>query len=117
MQPGETIGGRFRIERMAGAGGMGTVYLAADLERRENIALKLLDSASQESLQRFEREAVLLRQFTHRGIVRYVTNGRDPDAGPYLVMEWVEGETLADRLGRKALTLRETVRLGRAVAD
>src|SRR5262249_11411319 len=96
MQPGEIIADRFRIERLAGAGGMGAVFRATDLEGGGKVAIKVLAGHGDEG--RFVREAAVLSALDHPAIVRYSAHGRTPQGSPYLAMEWLEGEDLAARL-------------------
>jgi tetratricopeptide (TPR) repeat protein len=119
MHPrGKVIAGRFKIEALAGRGGMGCVYRAIDTSSALPVALKLLARApSPESVYRFNREAALLAELHHPAIVSYVAHGV-PEAGqPYLAMEWLEGEDLAHRLKRKPLSLPETLALLHRVAE
>src|SRR5262249_50060510 len=94
VQPGATIAGRFLVESTAGTGGMGTVLRARDQETGQPVALKILDPLDPRGAHRFAREAALLAELVHPGIVRYVCHGQTFGAG-YLAMEWVEGESLA----------------------
>jgi hypothetical protein len=91
MRPGEVIGGRLTIEHLAGAGGMGTVYRAHDAERDAKVALKLLQSEGASEQARFAREARVLSELDHPGVVRYVAHGLGAAGEPYLAMEWLEG--------------------------
>jgi hypothetical protein len=116
VQPGARVAGRFEIESLAGAGGMGAVYRARDLQTGERVAVKLLRHDAQHR-ERFLREARLLAGMQHPGIVRYVDSGETPEGAPFLAMEWLEGETLDARLARAELTLAESVALARGVAE
>src|SRR5687768_12678967 len=72
-----TIAERFEILELAGAGGAASVYRAIDRHSRQPVAVKLLRTAAQaDDIERFAREAALLSQLSHPGIVRYVTHGR-----------------------------------------
>jgi tetratricopeptide (TPR) repeat protein len=109
---------RFEIERPAGAGGMGTVYRARELSSGAAVALKLLHHAGRPSdKQRFAREARVLSDLYHPGIVRYIAHGLTPAGEPYLAMEWLEGESLADRLAQRGMTMDESVALAKRVAE
>src|SRR5436190_5946075 len=101
LRPGTVIDGRFVLEALAGAGGMGQVYRALDQHTSERVALKILHAGLSGPEARFAREARLLSQLDHPNIVRYVAHS---DAPPYyLAMEWLDGEDLGRRLARSAL--------------
>jgi tetratricopeptide (TPR) repeat protein len=108
MESGAVVGERFKIERQVGAGGMGVVYRACDLETQEIVAVKLLKDAGADR-RRFSREVRGLAQLHHPHIVRYIADGTTSADYPYLVMEWLEGHDLAHRLEEGALTVEETV--------
>lgn len=116
MEPGETIVRRFTIEREIGAGGMGTVYRATDLETGGPVAVKRLDIRTVNDAERFAREAVVLAELKHPGIVRYVAHGRTESGEDFIAMEWLEGKTLQDRLAEGPLSMVETVQLGTRIA-
>ena len=95
------INDRYRLERRLGRGGMGTVYLAMDglLERR--VALKVIREGFAGPLDlpaRFRREARTAAAFAHPNVVRVHDFGVDPGGRPFLVMEYLEGSTLRERL-------------------
>src|SRR4051812_14745791 len=114
---GDVIGDRFTIEHLAGAGGMGQVYRARDRKSGAVVALKVMHDAEKLELERFAREARVLATLSHPGIVRYIDSGTTPEGDPFLVMEWLSGETLSARLQRSQITLAETLALGRRVAS
>ncbi|WP_438023632.1 serine/threonine-protein kinase [Sorangium sp. So ce233] len=116
MQAGDIIDGRFCIEHLAASGGMGAVYRARDLETGLLVAMKLLTAEGAQHLGRFAREAQALAAARVPGVVRYVAHGATAWGQPYIAMEWLDGETLSDRLTRTGLTLEETVALGLHVA-
>jgi serine/threonine protein kinase len=98
---------------------MGEVYKAKDTRLERNVAIKVLParlSASPESRQRFEREARTISQLSHPHICALYDVGREGE-NEYLVMEYLEGETLAARLARGALPLEQTLRYGQEIAD
>lgn len=98
------IAQRFRIEAEVAGGGMGRIFRALDLQTRSPVALKLLHTAgSTEGVTRFLREGMVLAQTQHPAIVRYVDHGLAEDSVPYLAMEWLDGEDLAQRLRRGVL--------------
>src|SRR6476619_7305591 len=115
MNPGRVVGERFEIEQAAGRGGMGSVFRARDALSGERVALKILHAEMHEHAERFLREAQILAEVRHSGIVRYVAHG-EADCGLYLAMEWLEGEDLAQRLKRVPLTLGETLTLAQHAA-
>ena len=118
LPKGTIIAGRFIIESLAGRGGMGSVYRATDSSTGRTVALKLLHAVtSPEVAYRFNREAVLLAELHHPGIVSYVAHGSTGAGQPYLSMEWLEGEDLSRRLTRQPLGLSETLSLLRRAAE
>ncbi|WP_437806978.1 serine/threonine-protein kinase [Sorangium sp. So ce1078] len=117
MLPGRLLDDRFELAEVAGSGGMGTVYRAIDRASGEVVAVKLLRRADARAEARFLREAEALSRLTHPHIVRYATHGVAPTGEPYLAMEWLSGESLAERLSRQELRVHESVALARRVAD
>ncbi|HEU4730849.1 MAG TPA: protein kinase [Kofleriaceae bacterium] len=113
----EVIADRFAIEQLAGFGGMGQVYRARDRRSGALVALKVMHDADHLEISRFAREAQVLASLSHPGIVRYIDSGFTTEGEPYLVMEWLSGETLSARLARTQLTLSEVFTLGRRVAS
>ncbi|MDB4938780.1 MAG: Protein kinase, partial [Labilithrix sp.] len=115
VRPGDLLDGRFRLEREAGAGGMGVVCQAHDLHTGEAVAIKLLHGDRAASA-RFQREARVLAQLKHPAIVHYVAHG--VTAGSmFLAMEWLEGEDLGERLKRGPLAVADALHLARRIAD
>src|SRR4029079_5889719 len=100
MHPRELISERFDVTGLARSGGMGDVYRAQDRLTGEPVAVKVLQGNRALDGARFVREAEALSTLRHPGIVRYVAHGATPGGEQYLVMEWLEGEELADRLDR-----------------
>ena len=94
-----------------GAGGMGEVYRAKDTRLQRDVAIEGLPetfAGHPERLARFEREARLLASLSHPNIAA-IFGLEEAEGTPYLVLELVEGETLAQRLARGALSARETL--------
>jgi serine/threonine protein kinase/tetratricopeptide (TPR) repeat protein len=116
---GSLVGNRFEIDRPAGSGGMGQVYRARDRYSGEWIALKLLhaDKSGTNDPERFDREAQLLSELRHPGIVSYLTHGQTPDGQRFLAMEWLEGQDLGRYLTRGRLPLHDCVTLLRHISE
>jgi serine/threonine protein kinase len=111
--------GPYEIVSPLGAGGMGEVYRARDTRLDRDVAVKVLPerlASSPEVRQRFEREARTISQLSHPHICALYDVGREGDA-EYLVMELLEGETLANRLVKGPLPLEQTLRFGVEIAD
>jgi hypothetical protein len=106
---GDRVAGRYALVSEAARGGMGTVFRARDHRDRRDVALKVLRAADATSVARFEREAAILAEVRHPNVVAYLGHGATPDGVRYLVMEWVEGQTLAHRLAHEGLTMAELV--------
>src|SRR5215471_2010796 len=125
FNPGEVLGGRYRIVAMLGRGGMGEVYRADDLVLEQQVALKFLPEAvaqHPEALARFRNEVRLARQVSHRNVCRVYDFG-EADGYCFLSMEYVDGEDLGSllhRIGRlpsdKALEIARKVCAGLAAA-
>ena len=110
--------GPYEITSPLGAGGMGEVYRARDTRLDRTVAIKVLPAhlaASPERRQRFEREARAISALTHPHICVLHDVGRH-DGIDFLVMEYLEGETLTDRLKRGALPLEQVLRYGVEIA-
>lgn len=115
MQELREIDGRFRILSLLGRGATADVYKAQHIILDRIVAIKILHSnrvESQESLQRFHQEARVMSQIEHAQIVTILGFGQLEDGRPYLVMDFVEGQTLAEKIanegafdGRRALPL------------
>ncbi|HEX4447532.1 MAG TPA: serine/threonine-protein kinase, partial [Polyangiaceae bacterium] len=114
MRQGDLVAGRYRVVRRAGAGGMGDVYEAHDTTTGAAVALKTLRVDSNfggRGQLRLAREARALAEVRHPAIVRYVDHGVAPEAGPFLVMAWVVGQTLEERLAAAGLTPEQALSL------
>jgi serine/threonine-protein kinase len=118
LSPGTRLG-PYEITAKLGEGGMGEVWRARDTSLGRDVALKALPErfvSDPSRLARFEREAQLLAQLNHPNIAQVF--GLEVEAGARaLVMELVEGPTLAEKLERGALPLEETVSIGRQIAE
>ena len=118
--------GSFEIVGLVGAGAMGAVYKARDTRLDRFVAIKVLSgemSASPEARERFEREARTISQLSHPHICALYDVGREgpsTESGQdveYLVMELLEGETLAARLSRGSVPMAQTLRFAIEIAD
>ena len=104
-----------KIERVVGSGGMGRVYLGADLTSGTRVALKVLlrTHRDEDVRKRFDREGRMMEKLRHPGIATVFRTGIEQDADvdiPYIVMEYVEGsQTISDHVFRERLGTRETV--------
>src|SRR5437867_5004528 len=118
LAPGSSVG-PYRIERLLAVGGMGEVYRAFDTTLGRDVAIKILPrhfTADPERLARFEREARLLASLNHPNIGAIY--GLEAAAGVRaLVLELVEGETLADRILRGPAPVTEALTIARQIAD
>jgi eukaryotic-like serine/threonine-protein kinase len=109
---GTLLGGRYRLDAQIGRGGMSTVYLAFDTVLERPVAIKLMHreiAADSDQLERFRREARSVARLSHPHIVTVIDAGEEPspDGGhpevgaPYIVLEYVEGETLKELIRRE----------------
>ena len=117
LSSGQTIG-PYQVLRPLGAGGMGEVYRARDTRLGREVAIKALPApfaADPERLARFEREARLLASVHHQNIAT-IFGVEQLGADRYLILELVEGETLAARLAAGPIAATETVNVGRQIA-
>ncbi|HYE86964.1 MAG TPA: protein kinase [Vicinamibacterales bacterium] len=118
LQPGTLIG-NYIIDALAGHGGMGEVYLAHDPRLNRSVAIKILPaewSRDRARRDRFEREARITSSLNHPNLVVLHDIGEHEECS-YFVMEYIAGETLADRLRRGPLPVAAVARLGAQIAD
>ncbi len=116
MQRGDVVANRFVVERLAGRGGMGSVYRALDRVTGAPIALKILEAGSVMLEDRFFSEARALAAISHPAVVRYVAQGAETTS-LWLAMEWLEGEDLGVKLSRGRLDLREALAIAIRTAE
>ena len=118
MQPGTQLG-HYEIVSALGKGGMGEVWRARDSKLGREVAIKTLPeefAQDEERLARFEREAKLLASLNHPNIA--TIHGLEEDSGiRFLVLELVEGDTLAERLKRGAIPVEESLKLALQIAE
>ncbi|MEX0973487.1 MAG: protein kinase [Solirubrobacterales bacterium] len=109
---GTVLSGRYRLEAKLGSGGMSTVYLASDETLDRPVAVKVMHremSEQEDQLQRFRQEARAVAKLTHPNVVAVIDAGED-GGHPYIVFEYVKGETLKQRIGRVgALDTQEAI--------
>ncbi len=113
---GDTIGGRFEVEEVLGSGGFSKVYRVRDVVEGEERALKLFDNAA--GYDAVRREIGALRKVHHPNVVKVIWADRTDQGEWYLIMEYVEGELLADyATGKKHLRDREAIDVALDVLD
>src|ERR1700680_982711 len=109
---GTLLGGRYRLDAEIGRGGMSTVYRAFDIVLERAVAIKLMHreiATDSDQLERFRREARSVAQLSHPHIVTVIDAGEEPSldgrhpgaSAPYIVLEYVDGETLKDMIRRE----------------
>ncbi len=136
----ETIDGRFQIEGEVTRGGMARLLRGRDLHEGSDVAIKLSLTTDVESVERFAREAAVLSELRHPGIVPYVAHGTLPDGERWLAMQWLDGVDLAAKIrtareasrdaptrdsrssqqateDARCLSIRESVKLGMRIAS
>jgi serine/threonine protein kinase len=118
LAPGERLG-PFEITEQLGAGGMGEVYRATDTRLGRTVAVKILPehlAGDPERRERFEREARVVSTLNHPHICILYDVGNQDGVG-FLVMEYIEGQTLLERLQKGALPLEQALRYGVEIAS
>jgi serine/threonine protein kinase len=108
----------YRIFSKLGAGGMGEVYLAEDIRLRRKVAMKILSekiAQDKEHLRRFEQEAKAASALNHPNILTIYEFGEENDAH-FLACEFVEGETLREKLNREGVSLNEALDIAQQTA-
>lgn len=111
--------GTFQIQRELGRGGMGVVFLATDTRLDRQVAIKALPAdlaADPDRLARFQREAKVLASLNHPGIGA-IHGLEQADGHQYLVLEYIEGETLADRLAAGPIAVDDALTLAKQIAE
>jgi serine/threonine-protein kinase len=108
VKPGDVLAGKFRVERVVGRGGMGVVIEATNVQLDQRVALKLLAKGADDpsAVERFSNEARAAARLRSEHVARVYDVGKDTLYGPFIVMELLEGRTLADviqNVGRVAL--------------
>lgn len=119
LASGTLLGGSYQVLSPIGRGGMGEVYRARDTRLDRTVAIKVISramAADPRWRERFDREARAISALNHSHICTLYDVGRQ-DGIDYLVMECLEGETLADRLQRGPLSVNDAIRIAVGVAD
>jgi serine/threonine-protein kinase len=119
FEPGLVIRGKYRIVRLLGRGGMGTVYLAEHIMLSRQRALKFISSELAQDaqfLRRFRREAQAAIELRHPNVVEVVDLDQAEDGSPYIAMEYVEGTDLSHALRAGAFPLERALAITRGVA-
>jgi TolB-like protein/tetratricopeptide (TPR) repeat protein/predicted Ser/Thr protein kinase len=106
----------YRVLKMAASGGMGEVYEAEDERLNRKVALKVISAPDPEMRRRFLREAHAASALTHPNVAHIYEIGNE-DGIDYIAMEYIEGETLAQRIARGTMTIDEIVDISRQLAD
>ncbi|MFN8555390.1 MAG: protein kinase [Candidatus Obscuribacterales bacterium] len=111
FEPGEVLGGRYRVVSALGRGGMGIVYKVEQIYLGLELALKTIDRSSltDVSVRRFQAEAKAVFSLNHPNIISVHDFGLLDDQTPFLAMEFIQGESLAARLKRGALPISEVL--------
>src|SRR5215510_14086559 len=121
MDVPQLIAGRFRIEREIGTGGMGTVYLATHLDLERPVAVKIIRrefEGDADVAERFLREARTMAKLRHPNAAMIFDAGNLPDGRHFIVMEFVEGETLSEALAREGrLSPTRVVQIATQICD
>jgi serine/threonine protein kinase len=111
LRSSDNFSDRYQIQSVIGQGGMGEVLLAIHMGMKRKVAIKRIKGQSNPtSLRRFLTEAESLAKLTHKNIVTVHDSGHD-EQGPYIVMEYVEGGTVSDRLKTGAMPVDESIRI------
>ena len=118
LAPGTRLGSYQVLSRL-GAGGMGEVYRARDEKLKRDVAIKILPgevARDPDRISRFQREAEVLASLNHTNIAA-IYDLQEANGSSFLMLELVEGETLADRLARGSLPLDETLHIAKQICE
>jgi len=118
---GTSLAGRYRLDEYAGGGGMGAVYRSQDLNSDKLVAVKILKPDIQQRYSNygplFEREINAVRLVVHPHIVTVFDSGRTPDDIFYMVMEWLDGQTLEEIVSQELLSLNRVLDIFRQTCE
>lgn len=116
---GRTLGGRYEILHRLGGGGMAVVYLAQDRLLNRQVAVKVLKKAlsrDEDLVRRFSREAKAVASMSHSAVIKVYDVGQEDDIH-YMVMEYMEGASLMDRIKKGKIATREAIEIAIQVCD
>ncbi|MCA9699644.1 MAG: serine/threonine protein kinase, partial [Myxococcales bacterium] len=117
---GRTLASRYQITRVIGEGGMGVVYEAYDTQVDRDVAIKVVRSeclSDRKFLTRFRREMEVTTRLRHPSTIRVFEHGEAEDGRPYMVMELLTGESLAERMERGLIPEIEALQHARQIAE
>ena len=117
---GSTIGGRYRIARLLGEGGMGAVYEAEHTLMHKRVAVKVLHaemSKMSEVVARFEREAMAAAHIEHPNVAAATDFGKLDDGSFFLVLEFIEGKSLREAISKEPFTVTRAIHIARQMAS
>jgi hypothetical protein len=118
LEVGNILHNRYKIKEIIAKGGMGAIYLAEDETLGIHVALKENLFSTEEASRQFRREATILASLRHPNLPRVSDHFIIPDQGQYLVMDFIEGEDLRQRLAQgKVFSEDEVIRIGVAICD
>jgi tetratricopeptide (TPR) repeat protein len=115
LSAGQVLAGRFVVENLARRGGMGAIFRASDRSTGDAVAIKVMGTVGPGARSRFLREAQILEELSHDAVVRYVAHGTTETGVLYLVMEWLPGEDLAERLSQNRFGLEDSLKIALGV--
>lgn len=118
---GTTIDERYLVERELGHGGMSQVYVALDLKlKRQAVVIKILSETllhDSYARQKFDQEVEALLRIDHPGVVRVLDVGQLPDERPYIVMQYVDGETLRSQIPAEGMNLNRVASILKQIGE
>ncbi|GAB3276867.1 serine/threonine-protein kinase [Microbacterium lacusdiani] len=119
VRPGDVLDGRYRLEELVGRGGMGAVFRATDTVLERTVAIKLFAAAAVDERDRERRasETRLLASLSHPSLVTLYDSRTAKDGSGYMVLEYVDGGTLSDRIARGALAPAEVAEIAAELGD
>lgn len=113
LNEGQVLAGKYRIERLLGEGGMGAVYVATNNVLQRRVALKVMNerfASVPAAVERFHREAIAASKVSHPSICQVFDAGQH-EGKPWIAMEMLEGESLAERIERGPMSVDEVVKM------